>query len=1282
MFTLLRLRACVLWRQRLFSFAVSNTLRKSIGTVDNSVTIGDIKVDKPPRGDAPHLVPNLPSRLRAFEVNASLPPCHLSHLRWMLQKDLILGQDFLLLGSPSLARDRRHLVLLYASLLGREIEWMSISKDTSEADLKQRKEISNNGTKYVNQAPVRAAIHGRLLILDGLEKSERNVMPTLNNLLENRELPLDDGSMLVSPDVYDVHKIGISVHPDFRVAALASLSDGESAALDPPLRSRFQARLASAVNVGDMLVSTSARSSGKLETKTMKDLVQMAGELSQGVNVESLHDAVRYLEKHQHSVAPRAALNAHGMNISGEMIGVDDLVTLLETDEYESPKENAPHFIETKTTKAIQDLIISCFESGERAVAIVGPKGCYKSAVARNLAHSMGEKCELLSVHPDMTARDLLMTRGTCAESGDTIWVETSLTRAARMGTWVILDGIDKLRSDTLTSLALLMEQGFVVLPDASRFQADDKFRCIAIGQPRGEKSWITPEVKPMFHWIEAKSLPSDELRVILMQMFPSLKRKVLNKILALQERLEEIAVDGVMEKESLQLSMRKMKHICRRVEQRPSELGDIVHNTLMTSFLPDWERGIVEKCLSQCQIVTNSRANNISSDWMEKILESCKRTATNPLLVPNPRFEENPGQSRVMVDILEAHSVGEKALLICGYQGVGKNKIVDYALHLMHCEREYLQLHRDTTIQSLMLVPSVENGRIVYHDSPLIKAAAHGRILVLDEADKAPVEVVALLKGLIEDGQLSLPDGRMLCHGGTSSDHIISIHEDFSIWALANPAGYPFHGNDLSREMADVFSCHIVPPMDAESHKRILLSYGENVHPRVIDKIVKTWEDLRVAHRHGLMIYPFSVRESCSVVKHLNAFPDDGIEDAVENVIAFDRLDRGLSKHLDEVFGGHGIHFSKEEYAVKKRSGHNEGVSTPKTRASSPKHGQTDPNNAPHVGGNTWAGGTGGSDTAGLGGRGGPYRLDSGHPVHQVSDEMKAQVSDEAKRRAKEIAKEALEKKLEELNMGKLDWKRYNNLRTQVEEQIVQLKSHLKYLERRSEERVWMKNQTTGELDENRIADALSGERDVFKRRGNPDDANNNALQSEPITIKLIVDISASMYRFNGYDQRLQRLLEATLMMMEGLRDDKRFRFHIVGHNGSSAKIPLVNPDTKLDEATELRVLEGMVANTQYTYAGDNTVEAIEMAVKEATRGELIIIISDANLERYDINVDDLAPLQAHDVHAHLIFIGSLGDEANELASSIPNERAQICFQSSDLPLIIKKIVIDALRQ
>lgn len=78
--------------------------------IDNSVTIGDVTVEKPPQGSAPQLlVPDLP-RLREIHLhgggNGTIPPCHLSHLRWMMQKDLILRQDFALVGPPNLARDR------------------------------------------------------------------------------------------------------------------------------------------------------------------------------------------------------------------------------------------------------------------------------------------------------------------------------------------------------------------------------------------------------------------------------------------------------------------------------------------------------------------------------------------------------------------------------------------------------------------------------------------------------------------------------------------------------------------------------------------------------------------------------------------------------------------------------------------------------------------------------------------------------------------------------------------------------------------------------------------------------------------------------------------------------------------------------------------------------------------------------------------------------------------------------------------------------------------------
>ena len=48
----------------------------------------------------------------------------------------------------------------------------------------------------------------------------------------------------------------------------------------------------------------------------------------------------------------------------------------------------------------------------------------------------------------------------------------------------------------------------------------------------------------------------------------------------------------------------------------------------------------------------------------------------------------------------------------------------------------------RDSTVQSLTLQPSIQDGVVVWEDSALLKAAKHGRVLVVDEADKAPLEV------------------------------------------------------------------------------------------------------------------------------------------------------------------------------------------------------------------------------------------------------------------------------------------------------------------------------------------------------------------------------------------------------------------------------------------------------------------------------------------------------------------------------------------------------------
>lgn len=61
--------------------------------------------------------------------------------------------------------------------------------------------------------------------------------------------------------------------------------------------------------------------------------------------------------------------------------------------------------------------------------------------------------------------------------------------------------------------------------------------------------------------------------------------------------------------------------------------------------------------------------------------------------------------------------------------------------------------MFRDTTVETLTLQTTIEKGVLKHEDSALVKAVRAGHVLVIDEADKAPLHVVAILKSLLDSG-------------------------------------------------------------------------------------------------------------------------------------------------------------------------------------------------------------------------------------------------------------------------------------------------------------------------------------------------------------------------------------------------------------------------------------------------------------------------------------------------------------------------------------------------
>jgi hypothetical protein len=112
-------------------------------------------------------------------------------------------------------------------------------------------------------------------------------------------------------------------------------------------------------------------------------------------------------------------------------------------------------------------------------------------------------------------------------------------------------------------------------------------------------------------------------------------------------------------------------------------------------------------------------------------------------------------------------------------------------------------------------------------------------------------------------------------------------------------------------------------------------------------------------------------------------------------------------------------------------------------------------------------------------------------------------------------------------------------------------------------------------------------------------------------------------------------------------------------------------------------------------------TKDAIETIGKEEADEHFVIVLSDANLDRYGIRPKHFAEILTsnEDVHAYVLFIGSLGNQANVLVycyfhikfergvshsicdypcrivKQMPAGRAFMCMDTKNLPQILQQI-------
>ncbi|KAI5717390.1 hypothetical protein M8J77_005124 [Diaphorina citri] len=970
------------------------------------------------------------------------------------------------------------------------------------------------------------------------------------------------------------------------------------------------------------------------------------------------------------------------------------------------------------------------------ALRVYGPRGCGKTTLVNQYVKTLGYIVEPIALYQDMTARDLLQQRST-KQDGDTVWQNSALVNAALSGHLAVLDGLHRVHASTLCVLQRLVHDRELQLYDGTRLLRHDRydalleskqgqsipgvlrihpdFRILATAEsPSSSNSWMSPEILSLFLFQEVRNLNINEEAHLIESLHGSIPPS-LDKLLRVIQALRR-SKDPAMQSLSASLSTRQLLRIAHRMYAFPEQqdLWDNIQGACLAKFLPPLIRQSFTSVLQSHHILPSSapsklRPPSISlSDPDHVTIGKTRvpryRTQDSRSKIPSVLFYDVPQHVEILERIVQDFSIGEHLLLV-GNQGVGKNKITDKLLQLLGRPRDYIQLHRDTTVQSLTVQPVVVQGKVSYQDSPLIQAVRDGHVLVVDEADKAPTHVVCILKTLVESGEMILSDGRRIVPPSdprVGAPTIIPAHPDFRLIVLANRPGFPFLGNDLFSALGDLFSVHVIdnpsPERDLfsvhvidnpspESELALLSSYGPDVPRDTLIRLVRAFGEFRELSDKSLLPYPYSTREAVHIVKHLQKYPEDSMAEAVSNVFDFDKYNSTVKETLLKILHTHGIPVNLSHTLLEKKDKplqltveRESGLDT-----SAPKHGKEDPNNDPHVGGNTWAGGTGGRDTAGLGGKGGPYRLDKGHTVHQLSEAEKAAVPEHIKKAAREMGLKAFKQKLKEIQMSEYDAKVYNEYSLPVQNQVQALRIILSSLQAKSHERHWARNQTSGDLDDSRLIEGITGERTIYKKRSDQE-PEIGSPQMKPKRLRLVVDVSGSMYRFNGYDGRLDRELEAVIMVLEAFQDfDQRISLDIIGHSGETHSIPFVTSNNlPRDNKQRLEVIKIMHAHAQFCASGDYTLESIRASIQDLTTecaqhdDSILIVLSDANLDRYGIaprEMGEALNAEAASVRAYAIFIGSLGDQAKRLTQELPAGRGFVCMDLTEIPQILQQI-------
>jgi midasin len=427
---------------------------------------------------------------------------------------------------------------------------------------------------------------------------------------------------------------------------------------------------------------------------------------------------------------------------------------------------------------------------------LMGPTSTGKSFLIKWLAETLGHQHVSYTLNPYISKSELI--GGVKPnKQGIFVWQDGIILKAAKRGTWLVLEELNLATSEVLEILNDYLITGkftYAENGDQRVVEPSREFRLFATANPLSyaQRERLSQVLVSRFKVRYQRELSEEDLIEILSGLFgipAHLAYSIAFFHVTLQQQADSKVI-GKEEKEPYIFSLRDLIRLGRRLSPVPPG------NAHEPAFLRLLRRELIEIYVQRVRshderealirlidaifgiIDEDSRAIEALSatERCEQLLASLHVTRGR-YFIPGTeaRIVPTETQRRTLIGVLKALSFDEPVLLV-GYPASGKTTLVRYLARKKKTDLYYVNLSSDSGLEELLGgFRQDRSGKWRYKRGLLFKAVRRGTWLLIDEANLNPLS--EYLNTLLDFGYVTDEEGS-----------IFELHPNFRLFFSINP--------------------------------------------------------------------------------------------------------------------------------------------------------------------------------------------------------------------------------------------------------------------------------------------------------------------------------------------------------------------------------------------------------------------------------------------------------------------------------------------------------------